>query len=38
MKQKSNLFKTLGIMLLFVLFATHANAQNITVTGTVVRI
>lgn len=35
MKQKSNLFKTLGIMLLFVLFATQANAQNITVTGTV---
>ena len=35
MKQKSNLFKTLGIMLLFVLFAIQANAQNITVTGTV---
>lgn len=28
MKQKSNLFKTLGIMLLFVLFATQANAQK----------
>lgn len=27
MKQKSNLFKTLGIMLLFVLFATQANAR-----------
>lgn len=35
MKQKSNLLKTLGIMLLSVLFATQANAQNITVTGTV---
>ena len=35
MKQKSKLLKTLGIMLLFVLFATQANAQNITVTGTV---
>ena len=29
MKQKSNLFKTLGIMLLFVLFATQANAQQV---------
>lgn len=29
MKQKSNLFKTLGIMLLFVLFATQANAPLI---------
>ena len=35
MKQKSKLLTTLGIMLLFVLFATQANAQNITVTGTV---
>lgn len=35
MKQKSNLLKTLGTMLLFVLFAIQANAQNITVTGTV---
>lgn len=29
MKQKSNLFKTLGIMLLFVLFATQANAKTL---------
>lgn len=35
MKQKSNFLKALGIMLLSVLFATQANAQNITVTGTV---
>lgn len=35
MKQKSGFFKALGIMLLSVLFATQANAQNITVTGTV---
>lgn len=35
MKQKSSFLKALGIMLLSVLFATHANAQNITVTGTV---
>lgn len=35
MKQKSSFFKALGIMLLSVLFATQANAQNLTVTGTV---
>lgn len=35
MKQKSCFLKALGIMLLSVLFATQANAQNITVTGTV---
>ena len=35
MKQKSSLLKALGIMLLFVLFATQARAQGITVTGTV---
>ncbi len=35
MKQKSNFLKALGIMLLSVLFATQASAQNITVTGTV---
>ena len=34
MKQKSSFFKALGIMLLSVLFATQANAQNLTVTGT----
>ena len=33
MKQKSSFFKALGIMLLSVLFATQANAQNLTVTG-----
>lgn len=35
MKQKSSFLKALGIMLLSVLFATQANAQNLTVTGTV---
>ena len=35
MKQKSCFLKALGILLLSVLFATQANAQNITVTGTV---
>lgn len=35
MKQKSSLLKALSIMLLFVLFATQARAQGITVTGTV---
>lgn len=35
MKQKSNFLKALGIMLLSVLFATQASAQDITVTGTV---
>lgn len=35
MKQKSSFFKALGIMLLSVLFATQANAQNLTVTGVV---
>ena len=35
MKQKSSFFKALGIMLISVLFATQANAQNLTVTGTV---
>lgn len=35
MKQKTVFLKALGIMLLSVLFATQANAQNITVTGTV---
>lgn len=35
MKQESSFFKALGIMLLSVLFATQANAQNLTVTGTV---
>lgn len=35
MKQKSNLLKTLGIMLFFALSAIGANAQNITVAGTV---
>ena len=35
MKQKPNFFKALGIMLLSVLFAMQANAQNLTVTGTV---
>ena len=34
MKQKSSFFKALGIMLL-VLFATQANAQELTVSGTV---
>lgn len=35
MKQESSFFKALGIMLLSVLFATQAIAQNLTVTGTV---
>lgn len=35
MKQKSSFLKALGIMLLSVLFAMQANAQNLTVTGTV---
>lgn len=35
MKQKPAFLKVLGLMLLSVLFATQANAQNITVTGTV---
>ena len=35
MKQKSSFFKALGIMLLSVLFATQANAQELTVSGTV---
>ena len=34
MKQKSSFFKALGIMLLSVLFATQANAQNLTVSQT----
>lgn len=35
MKQNSNLLKSLGTLLLLVLFALQANAQNLTVTGTV---
>ena len=35
MKQKSRFLKAVGMMLLSVLFATQANAQNTTVTGTV---
>lgn len=35
MKQKSSFLKAFGIMLLSVLFATQAKAQDLTVTGTV---
>lgn len=35
MEKKSCFLKAFGIMLLCVLFATQANAQEITVTGTV---
>lgn len=35
MKQNFIPLRTLGMMLLLVLFTLHANAQNIKVTGTV---
>lgn len=35
MKQSSNLFKSLGVLLFLAFFAIQASAQNITVSGTV---
>ena len=35
MKQKTFFFKTLSVMLFFVLFASNGQAQEISVTGTV---